>query len=69
MYHFPSKDTLSEIPFSPSYTIITAIDTRDVSTKNTTQVIAGSNSQVYMSLENLYMTEGIYFSNPWRCPS
>ncbi|MCH8518974.1 beta-propeller domain-containing protein [Candidatus Gracilibacteria bacterium] len=68
MYHFPSKDTLSEVPFSPSYTIITAIDTRNTSAKNTTQVIAGSNTQIHMSLDNLYMTEGIYFSTPWSCP-
>ena len=68
MYHFPSKDTLKEIPFSPSYTIITAIDTRNASTENTTQVIAGSNSQIHMSLNNLYMTEWIYFSSPWSCP-
>ncbi len=67
-YSLPDKDTLEESDFNPGYNIVSIIDIRDTTTPAETKVIAGSNSNVYMSLDNLYLTEWIYQQNNFTCP-
>lgn len=67
-YSFPSEETIKNGGFNPGYNIISVINMRDASLDVTTKVIAGSNSEIYMSLDNLYMTEGIWSANNYDCP-
>jgi len=67
-YSFPDEETLKETNFNPWYNIISVINIADTQEQVTTKVIAGSNSTVYMSLDNLYLTEGIYQPNNFSCP-
>jgi len=67
-YSFPSEETIKNGGFNPGYNIISAIDTRDTSKQVTTKVVAGSNSEIYMSQDNLYMTEWIWSANNYNCP-
>lgn len=68
-YSFPDEETLKNTNFNPGYNIISAINIRNVSEEVSTQVIAGSNNEIYMSTENLYLTEGIYEPYDFRCPA
>lgn len=67
-YILPDEETLKKFEFNPSYNIISAINIKDTSKKTTTKVVAWSNSEIYMSLNNLYLTENIYQPNNFRCP-
>ncbi len=67
-YSFPDKETLKNTSFNPGYNIISVINIKDSSKQVTTKVIAGSNSEIYMSLDNLYLTEGIWQADNYRCP-
>ncbi len=67
-YSFPSEETIKNGWFNPGYNIISVINMRDTSLDVTTKVIAGSNSEIYMSLDNLYMTEGIWSASNFDCP-
>lgn len=67
-YNFPDEETLKNTSFNPGYNIISIIDIKDTDKDVETQVIAGSNSEIYMSTENLYMTEGIWQPEPFFCP-
>ena len=68
-YSFPDKETLKKNNFNPGYNIISIIDIQDAEKEVKTKVIAGSNSNVYMSLDNLYLTESIYQPNNFSCPA
>lgn len=67
-YSFPSEETIKNGGFNPGYNIISVINIKDISTDVTSKVIAGSNSEIYMSLDNLYMTEWIWSANNYDCP-
>ncbi|MDA9129476.1 beta-propeller domain-containing protein, partial [Candidatus Gracilibacteria bacterium] len=67
-YSFPDEETIKNSGFNPGYNIISAVNIIDTTKSVTTKVIAGSNSEIYMSQDNLYMTEGIYEPNNFRCP-
>ncbi|MDD3646476.1 MAG: beta-propeller domain-containing protein [Candidatus Gracilibacteria bacterium] len=67
-YILPDSETLKRYNFNPSYNIISAINIRDTSKGTTTKVIAGSNSEIYMSLDNLYLTSNMYTPYNFRCP-
>ena len=67
-YVLPDSETLKKYPFNPSYNIISIIDTEDTSLEVKTKVIAWSNSEMYMSLENLYLTSNMYIPYNYRCP-
>jgi hypothetical protein len=67
-YVLPDAETLKQFDFNPSYNIISIINTEDTSKEVKTKVIAGSNSEIYMSLENLYMTSNMYQSYNFSCP-
>ncbi len=67
-YILPDEETLKKFNFNPSYNIISVIDTQNIETSVKTKVIAWSNNEIYMSLNNLYLTESIYEPNNFRCP-
>jgi uncharacterized secreted protein with C-terminal beta-propeller domain len=60
---------LKKFDFNPSYNIISIINVEDSSEEVKTKVIAGSNSEIYMSLKNLYLTDSIYQSQNYKCPA
>lgn len=67
-YVLPDEETMKKYNFNPSYNIVSIIDIRDTEKEVETKVIAGSNSEIYMSLDNLYMTSYMYTPNRWSCP-
>lgn len=67
-YLFPDEETLKNTEFNPGYVIISALNISDIDSEVQTQVIAGSNNEIHMSLENIYLTEGIYHTQSFPCP-
>ena len=67
-YALPDKETIKKFDFSPSYNIISVINIRNEKEEVRQNVIAGSNSEIYMSTDNLYMTSNIYQANDFTCP-
>lgn len=67
-YNLPDEETLKNTNFNPGYNIISIINIEESEQEVETQVIAGSNNEIYMSTENLYMTEGIWQPEPFYCP-
>jgi len=67
-YVLPDADTMKKFDFSPSYNIISIIDTKNTTNEVKTKVIAGSNAELYMSLDNMYLTSNIYQSYDFSCP-
>jgi len=67
-YSFPSEETIKNGWFNPGYNIVSVINMRDISREVETTVIAWSNSEIYMSQDNLYMTEGIWSADRFNCP-
>jgi len=68
-YSLPDEETLKKFSFNPSYNIISIINIEDSSEEVKTKVIAGSNSEIYMSLDNLYLTDNIYQTRNYKCPA
>lgn len=68
-YVLPDSETMKKFDFNPSYNIISIIDTKNTSNEVKTKVIAWSNSEIYMSLENLYLTSNIYQTYDFKCSS
>jgi len=66
-YSFPDKDTFKEINFSPSYNIISALNINDITQKVESDVIAGNSAEIFMSENNLYITDRQYIQNNFRC--
>ncbi len=67
-YSFPSEESMEKMDFNPGYNIISAINISDTHQEVKTHVIAGSNAEIYMSHENLYLTEGMWQANNFSCP-
>lgn len=68
-YVLPDEETLKEFDFSPSYNIVSIIDTKNTSNEVKTNVIAGSSAELYMSLDNMYLTSYMYQSYDFKCSS
>lgn len=68
-YVLPDAETMKKFDFNPSYNIISIIDIDNTSEEVKTKVIAGSNSEIYMSLDNLYLTSNIYQTYDFKCSS
>lgn len=66
-YSFPDKDSFDEIEFSPNFNIISAINIRDIQQKVETDVIAWNSAEIFMSQDNLYITDRQYIKNNFRC--
>ena len=67
-YSLPDSETLEKFDFNPSYNIISVINIEDSSEEVKTKVVAGNNSEIYMSLDNLYLTDRIYQTQNFSCP-
>lgn len=67
-YVLPDPETMKKFDFNPSYNIISIIDTNDTSKEVKTKVIAWSNTELFMSLENMYLTSNMYQSYDFSCP-
>ena len=67
-YSLPDQETLKKFDFNPSYNIISVINIEDPTAEVKTKVVAGNNSEIYMSLENLYLTERMYQTQNFSCP-
>ncbi len=68
-YSFPDEETMKNTNFNPGYNIISSINIAESDAEVKTKIIAGSNSEIYMSTENLYMTEGIWQADNYSCPA
>lgn len=66
-YVLPDPETLKKYDFNPSYNVISIIDTKNPSKEVKTKVIAWSNNEIYMSLDNLYLTSNMYQTYNFRC--
>jgi uncharacterized secreted protein with C-terminal beta-propeller domain len=60
---------MKKFDFNPSYNIISIIDTKNTDKEVKTKVIAGSNAELYMSLDNMYLTSNIYQTHNFKCSS
>lgn len=67
-YVLPDEETMKKVGFNPSYNIISVVNIKDTNQEVSTKVIAGSNSEIYMSLDNLYMTSAMYTPIRYSCP-
>ncbi len=67
-YSFPSEKTLEKYGFSPSYNIISVIDTKNSDSEVKTKVVVSSNSEMYMSTNNIYLTSYLYNDYRFSCP-
>lgn len=67
-YHLPDEETLKNTSFNPGYTMISSLDIMDSNREVDTHIVAGNNTQVYMSQDNLYLTEGMWQANNFSCP-
>lgn len=67
-YVLPDNDTLNKYGFSPSYNIISVINTQNTQDEVKTKVIAWDNAEIHMSLDNLYLTSNIYKTYNYSCP-
>jgi len=66
-YVLPDEETLKKYDFSPSYNIISTINIKDSNEDVTKKIIAWSNTEIHMSLENLYLTSYLYRSYDFNC--
>ena len=67
-YSLPDKETMKNFNFNPSYNIISIINVEDSEAEVKTKVVAWNSAEVYMSLDNLYLTESMYQSKAFSCP-
>ena len=66
-YSLPDEETLKKFSFNPSYNIISIINIENSEEEVKTKVVVGSNSEIYMSLDNLYLTDNIYQTRNYKC--
>lgn len=67
-YVVPDDETLKNFNFEPSFLTLSVIDIDDTEKKSETTVILGNIDELYMSLDNLYLTNRMYLPSPSRCP-
>lgn len=67
-YVMPDEATLAKFNFTPSYTTLSIINTEDPSETVKTKLLFGDVNEVYMSLDNLYITSNLYTSYNFTCP-
>ena len=66
-YVLPDSETMKKYSFNPSYNIISIVDINDTEKEVKTKVIAWNTSEIYMSLNNLYITDRIYLEKKYSC--
>ncbi|NUJ97272.1 hypothetical protein HGA92_00620 [Candidatus Gracilibacteria bacterium] len=68
-YILPDADTMKQYSFNPSYNIISIINIKDTSKEVKNKVVFGNTGEIYMSLDNLYLTSHIYSPSKYSCPA
>ncbi len=68
-YILPDADTMKKYSFSPTYNIVSIINLKDTAQEVKNQVIFWNTSEIYMSLDNLYLTSNIYTPSKYSCPA
>ncbi len=68
-YVLPDSETLKKYDFNPSYNIISIIDIENTENQVKTKVIAWNSNEIYMSLDNLYLTDRMYSPYNYSCPA
>jgi inhibitor of cysteine peptidase len=68
-YVLPDSETLEKHDFKPNYNIVSIVDIEDVEAEVKTKVIAWNSAEIYMSLDNLYLTDRMYTSYNYKCPA
>jgi uncharacterized secreted protein with C-terminal beta-propeller domain len=64
---FPDDKTLENIGQYPVFTVITTIDTANLTQDIPQKVILAQSDQIHMSLDSLYITSQIWTPSPMRC--
>jgi len=64
----PDEATLGKFDFNPSYVTLSIINTENPSEAVKTKLLFGDVNEVYMSLDNLYITSNLYTSYNFKCP-
>ena len=64
-YILPDNDTNL---WYPSFNMISTIDIENTQKESDTKLIFWNLNEIYMSLDNLYITNQVYKSSPFRCP-
>jgi inhibitor of cysteine peptidase len=69
-YVLPDAATVAQFGFTPRFVTVSALDTAQPESAVKTDVIFGDMNEIYMSLDNLYVTSRLYDANPgsFRCP-
>lgn len=67
-YVLPDEDTLKMYNLNPSYNMVSVINIADTNAPVKTKIIAGSNNEIYMSTENLYLSSHMYMNYDFNCP-
>ncbi|PID84372.1 hypothetical protein CSB09_00995 [Candidatus Gracilibacteria bacterium] len=67
-YSLPDEKTVKKFGFNPGFTVVSVIDTKNIFSPTKTKVIAGSNTEIHMSLKSLYLTDRMYSDNAYICP-
>ncbi len=67
-YVMPETETLKKYNFTPSYGILSIINTEDFNETVKTKVLFWDVSEIYMSTDNLYITSNLYVNYNFSCP-
>ena len=67
-YVLPTKDTLKKYNITPSFTIVSVVDTLNTTTQTKMNVTMTQAGQIHMSKNSLYLLQNMYFYSPWPCP-
>lgn len=68
-YVVPDEETLDKYSFTPSYTTVSAIYLGNPEKETENKVIMWDVREVYMSLDNLYVTSHVYSERKFSCPA
>lgn len=66
-YFMPDTQTLKKYSFNPSLVTLSIIDTKNKQNPVKNKVLFWDVSEIYMSLDNLYITSNLYTSYPFKC--
>lgn len=66
-YSLPNEETLKKFDFNFGFIVVSIIDTANLKNRVKTHVVAGSNTEIHMSLKNLYLVEPLYSGSDYLC--
>ncbi len=68
-YILPDEKSMEKYDFSPSYNIISVINTKNPEQEVQTKVLTTDNAEMYMSTKNMYLTSYLYNDTRFSCPA